>query len=76
MAKTYEYKMSDRDYESMMNKIKDMEQKKKLADALKSDEEKGGWTFSEYEDSDEDINAGDFESDDDSDDSLELGVEQ
>ncbi len=42
MAKNYDYKMSDSEYESMMSKIKDQEQKKKLAEALKSDQEKGG----------------------------------
>lgn len=75
MAKNFEYKMSEEDHEIMMNKIKDMEQKKKLHDALKSKQEEGGRTFSEYEDSDEDINAADIESEDDSDDSLDLGVE-
>lgn len=37
MAKNYDYKMSDSEYELMMSKIKDQEQKKKLAEALKSD---------------------------------------
>jgi len=32
--------MSDEEYEEMMIKVKDQEQKKKLADALKSDKEK------------------------------------
>jgi hypothetical protein len=41
---------------------------------LKSDKEKESRTFSEYEESDEEINAADFESDE-TDDSLELGEE-
>lgn len=40
MQKRYEYKMPEEDYEKMMQKIKDMEQKKKLTDALKSENEK------------------------------------
>ncbi len=35
-----DFKMSDEEYEEMMIKVKDQEQKKKLADALKSDKEK------------------------------------
>lgn len=42
---------------------------------MKSDKEKESRTFSEYEESDEEINAADFESDE-TDDSLELGEER
>ena len=59
MPANYDYKMNDEEYEKMMNEVKDREQKKKLAEALKSDKEKEGRTFSEYEDSDEDLNAAD-----------------
>lgn len=40
MMANYDCKMSDDEYEQMMNKIKDLEQKKKLAEALKSGKEK------------------------------------
>lgn len=40
MQANYDCKMSEEEYELMMTVIKDQEQKKKLAEALKSDKEK------------------------------------
>ncbi len=68
----YDTKMTDDEYEMMMLKVRDMEQKKKLADALLSTKEKQSWTFSECELSDADLNAAD-NSLSESEDSLSLG---
>ncbi len=65
--------MSDEDYELMMIKVKDQEQKKKLAEALKSDKEREERTYSEYEESDEEKNAAGSEFSSDSNDLLSLG---
>ena len=63
MAKNYETKLSDEDYEEMMKKVKELEQKKKLAEALKGDKKDDDATFSEVALSDEDVNGADYESD-------------
>lgn len=74
MQANYDCKMSDEEYEWMMSKIKDDEQKKKLAEALKSGKEKTeGWTFSQYASSDEDVNQADDSFSNHSDASLSLG---
>lgn len=73
MPNNLDYKMQDEDWEKLMNKVKEDEGKKKLAEALRGDNEKEGKTFSEYEESDEELHAGDQESVDLSDDSLSLG---
>ena len=62
MAKNYETKMEDEDYEEMMNKVKELEQKKKLAEALKGDKPEEKDSFSEYALSDEEVNGADLES--------------
>ena len=57
MPKNFDTKMTDKQYEEMMSKVKEIDQKKKLAEALKgekNDDEKD--TFSECALSDEDIN--------------------
>lgn len=69
-------KMSDEEYEAMMAKIKDGEQKKKLAEVLKKKEEKD--SFSECAESDEELNGADVESvgSDESDRSLGTGGDE
>ena len=73
MPKNEDIKMSDEEYEEMMVGIKDQEQKKKLAEVLKSDTEKKEKSFSEYEESEEERNAGDNELESDSDSDRTLG---
>ena len=67
MAKNEKVKMTDEEYENMMEEVRANEQKEKLAQALK------GGTFSEVELSDEDLNAADIEGLMSDDDSLSLG---
>jgi len=74
MERNDDCKMSDEDYEEMMREINDQEEKKRLAKALGTlnEEER---TFSECDDSEEEIVAGDIDTDFDSesDDDRSLG---
>ena len=68
MAKNDKIKMTDEEYQTMMEEVKANEQKEKLAQALK------GGTFSEVGLSDEEMNAADVEDvNSDSGESLSLG---
>ena len=68
MAKNDKIKMTDEEYQTMMEEVKANEQKEKLAQALK------GGTFSEVGLSDEEMNAADVEDvNSDSEESLSLG---